>query len=75
MNGSLEDASRSMQSIYNESSFCGPIADHCAEALNIINKATINNIDHFVSNANTMGKINEGYKETDKKVEDNVGGV
>lgn len=75
MSGNLEDASHSMQSIYNESSFSGPIADHCIEALDIINRATINNIDHFVNNASTMDKINQGYVETDKKVEENVGGV
>ena len=38
-------------------------------------RATINNIDHLVNNANTMDRINESYVATDKKVEENVGGV
>lgn len=75
MSGNLEDANKSVQSIYNDTSFCGPIADHCMEALDIINRATINNIDHLVTTSKTMDKINEGYAATDKKVEENVGGV
>ena len=75
MTTNLEDASRSLQAIYNDSSFYGPIADHCAQALEIINRATKNNLDSFVNNANSMGKIKEGYIETDQKVEENVGGV
>ncbi len=75
MSSGLQDVSYSMQSIYNESSFSGPIADQCAEALDIINRATIGNIDYFVNNASTMERINQSYKDTDKKVEENVGGV
>lgn len=75
MSSNLEDISYSMQSIYNDSSFSGPIADHCAEALDIINRATVNNLNHFTNNAATMDKINQGYMDTDKKVEENVGGV
>ena len=75
MSSNLESANRAMQSVYNESSFNGPIADHIAEALDIINRATINNIDHFVMNSKTMDKINEGYVATDKKVEEDIGGV
>ncbi len=75
MVGDLEDANYSMQTFYNESTFYGPIADHCLEALDIINRATINNVDHLAKSAQTMDTINQGYAQTDEKVSKEVGGV
>ena len=75
MTSNLEETSKSMQSVYNEDTFYGPIADHCAAVLDIINRATVNNIDNFVATSKTIDKINQNYQETDKKVEEDIGGV
>jgi len=72
---SLNNGTSAVNNIMNDSTFKGPIADHCAQVWGIINKATNSNLDSFSNNANTLRVINENYKETDKTVEDSVGGV
>ena len=75
LKSSMESGNINMQSVYNDNSFCGPIADHISEAWDIINRATDNNINNLNNNVKTIENIKQGYQDTDQQVSSHVGGI
>ena len=71
----LENCNSSLEGLFDESTFYGPIADHVENALRIINTATNNNIKTLNQIANSINVIGNSYVETDKKISDELGGI
>ncbi len=75
LQSNIENGNVNMQSIYNDNSFCGPIADHIGEAWDIINRATENNINSLNKNSETLKQIHNSYIATDDHVSNELGGI
>ena len=75
MRTSLENGTSAFNSTFSDIGFKGPIAEHCTQVMEIINRATNNNLNNFNGNASTIQAINENYKATDDQVSSNVGGI
>ena len=71
----LNNGNSAITNILNDSTFKGPIADHCAQVWEIINAATSNNLDNFSGNASAIKTINENYKQSDDDVSTSIGGI
>ena len=75
LNSNLQNGSTALNGIMNESTFSGPVASHCAQVWEIINRATQNNLKNFNNNANTIRDINANYQNSDDNVSKDIGGV
>ena len=75
LQSTLETGTNTLNSIMNESTFSGPVANHCAEVWGLINKATQNNLNNFSNNAKALRNISTGYKDSDTNVSKDIGGV
>jgi len=71
----LENCNSKLKSLFGESTFYGPIANHVEESLNIIRTATENNINSLNDMASSINKIANNYQATDNKVSKELGGL
>ena len=71
----LDKCNNNLKGLFSDSSFYGPIASHIESALNIINTATLNNINSLNEIAKSINKASINYQNTDNKVSNDIGGL